>query len=612
MSDSDKNLSPSSNVVRNFAIIAHVDHGKSTLADRLLEYTGTIKKDKLKAQYLDQMNLERERGITIKLQPVRMEFDRNGHHYVFNLIDTPGHVDFTYEVSRSLAAVEGAVLLVDATQGIQAQTIGNLNLAKKQGLKIIGAINKIDLPGADIDNRRLELAALLDTDPDEILLVSAKTGEGVQNLMDRIIKDFPQPRGDRQKPLKALVFDSIYDSFRGVIAYVRVVDGKVNGRAKLHFIAKNRNIQSIENGYFKPELTTQDFLEANDIGFIATGLKDSSVVTIGDTITDTTGLANGVALLPGYKEPQPVVFAGFYPIDQQKFEEFREAILRLKLNDSSLFYEPDNSEALGRGFRLGFLGLLHLEITQERLTTEYNLQLVTTAPNVNYKIYLHNQKEIYVSNPAAWPEDQFIEHVEEPMVKVEVLVPTSFFPPVLSLFNEIRGSNLVSSKTVGNETVMVQYELPLSELIKDLYDKLKSASQGFASLSYEVIDYRFAAVTLLKVCLAGKFFPSLCRVAPVSNIERESRQLATNLKEIIPRELYTVAIQVEGMGRIIARETIAAMRKDVTDYLYGGDRSRKMKLWKKQAKGKKKSLAMADLHLSPETFLKILKKNNQM
>lgn len=602
----------SKNIVRNFAIIAHVDHGKSTLADRLLEYTGTIKKDKLKAQYLDQMNLERERGITIKLQPVRMEFDRNGHHYVFNLIDTPGHVDFTYEVSRSLAAVEGAVLLVDATQGIQAQTIGNLNLAKKQGLKIIGAINKIDLPGADIDNRRLELAALLDTDPDEILLVSAKTGEGVQNLMDRIIEDFPQPQGDRQKPLKALVFDSIYDSFRGVIAYVRVVDGKVNGRAKLHFIAKNRNIQSIENGYFKPELTTQDFLEANDIGFIATGLKDSSVVTIGDTITDATGLANGVALLPGYKEPQPVVFAGFYPIDQQKFEEFREAILRLKLNDSSLFYEPDNSEALGRGFRLGFLGLLHLEITQERLTTEYNLQLVTTAPNVNYKIYLHNQKEIYVSNPAAWPEDQFIEHVEEPMVKVEVLVPTSFFPPVLSLFNEIRGSNLVSSKTVGNETVMVQYELPLSELIKDLYDKLKSASQGFASLSYEVIDYRFAAVTLLKVCLAGKFFPSLCRVAPVSNIERESRQLATNLKEIIPRELYTVAIQVEGMGRIIARETIAAMRKDVTDYLYGGDRSRKMKLWKKQAKGKKKSLAMADIQLSPETFLKILKKNNQM
>jgi len=612
MSETKNNFSISGNIVRNFAIIAHVDHGKSTLADRLLEYTDTIKKDKLKSQYLDQMSLERERGITIKLQPVRMEFERNGRHCIFNLIDTPGHVDFTYEVSRSLAAVEGAVLLVDATQGIQAQTIGNLNLAQKQGLKIIGAINKIDLPGADIDNRRLELAAFLNVNPEEILLVSAKTGQGVQTLMDRIIKDFPQPAGDKNKPFKALVFDSVYDSFRGVIAYVRVVDGKINGRAKLHFIAKERSIQSIESGYFKPELLPQEFLEANDIGFIATGLKDSSVVTIGDTITDATGLANGVTLLPGYKEPQPVVFAGFYPIDQKQFEEFREAILRLKLNDSSLFYEPDNSEALGRGFRLGFLGLLHLEITQERLTTEYNLQLVTTSPNVNYKIYLHDHKEIYISNPAEWPEDQFIEHVEEPMVRVEILVPTSFFPPVLNLFNGIRNSTLVSSKTVGNETVILHYELPLSELIKDLYDKLKSASQGFASLSYEVIDYCTAAVTLLKVRLAGKLFPSLCRVAPLSNIERESRQLATNLKEILPRELYTIAIQVEGMGRIVARETIPAMRKDVTDYLYGGDRSRKMKLWKKQAKGKKKTLAMADLHLSPETFLKILKKNNQM
>ncbi|HPS28514.1 MAG TPA: translation elongation factor 4, partial [Candidatus Paceibacterota bacterium] len=536
MSETNNNFSTSGNIVRNFAIIAHVDHGKSTLADRLLEYTDTIKKDKLKSQYLDQMSLERERGITIKLQPVRMEFERKGRHCIFNLIDTPGHVDFTYEVSRSLAAVEGAVLLVDATQGIQAQTIGNLNLAQKQGLKIIGAINKIDLPGADIDNRRLELAALLNVDPEEILLVSAKTGQGVQVLMDRIITDFPQPTGDKNKPFKALVFDSVYDSFRGVIAYVRVVDGKINGRAKLHFIAKERSVQSIESGYFKPELLPQEFLEANDIGFIATGLKDSSVVTIGDTITDATGLANGVTLLPGYKEPQPVVFAGFYPIDQKQFEEFREAILRLKLNDSSLFYEPDNSEALGRGFRLGFLGLLHLEITQERLTTEYNLQLVTTSPNVNYKIYLHDQREIYISNPAEWPDDQFIEHVEEPMVRVEILVPTGFFPPVLNLFNCIRSSTLVSSKTVGNETVILHYELPLSELIKDLYDKLKSASQGFASLSYEIIDYRAAAVTLLKVRLAGKLFPSLCRVAPLSNIERESRQLATNLKEILPRE----------------------------------------------------------------------------
>jgi len=612
MSDAKNNFSFSENIVRNFAIIAHVDHGKSTLADRLLEYTGTIKKDKLKSQYLDQMNLERERGITIKLQPVRMEFEREGRHCIFNLIDTPGHVDFTYEVSRSLAAVEGAVLLVDATQGIQAQTIGNLNLAQKQGLKIIGAINKIDLPGADIDNRCLELAALLNVDPDEILLVSAKTGQGVQTLIDRIIKYLPQPLGHKNKPFKALVFDSVYDSFRGVIAYVRVVDGKINGRAKLHFIAKERNVQSIESGYFKPELLPQDFLEANDIGFIATGLKDPSVVTIGDTITDAAGLASGVTLLPGYKEPQPVVFAGFYPIDQKQFEEFREAILRLKLNDSSLFYEPDNSEALGRGFRLGFLGLLHLEITQERLTTEYNLQLVTTSPNVNYKIYLQDHRIIYITNPAEWPEDQLIEHVEEPMVRVEILVPTNFLPPVLNLFNGIRNSILVSSKTVGNETVVLHYELPLSELIKDLYDKLKSVSQGFASLSYEVIDYRPAAVTLLKVRLAGKFFPSLCRVAPLSGIERESRQLALNLKEILPRELYTIAIQIEGMGRIVARETIPAMRKDVTDYLYGGDRSRKMKLWKKQAKGKKKTLAMADLHLSPETFLKILKKNNQL
>lgn len=609
---SENNKKDSQMLVRNFAIIAHVDHGKSTLADRLLEYTGTIKKDKLKTQHLDQMSLERERGITIKLQPVRMDFEHNGKHCTFNLIDTPGHVDFTYEVSRSLAAVEGAILLVDATQGIQAQTVGNLNLAKKQGLTIIGAINKIDLPGADVDTHRLELATLLEVDPESILLISAKTGIGIDALVERIINDIPEPQGDPKKPFKALVFDSVYDSFRGVIAYVRVIDGSITGRAKLHFIAKQRTVQIIESGYFKPELTAENLLEAKDIGYIATGLKDSSVVTIGDTITDIDGLAKGVTSLPGYKEPQSVVFAGFYPVDQNKFEEFREAILRLKLNDSSLFYEPDSSEALGRGFRLGFLGLLHLEITQERLTTEYNLQLVTTSPNVNYKVHLISKKEVFVSNPAEWPEDQYIEYVEEPMVRIEVIVPTSFFPPVLSLFNSIRNSTLVTSKTVGESTVIVNYEMPLSELIKDLYDKLKSASQGFASLSYEIIDYQVAQVTLLKVRLAGKLFPSLCQVAPIFNIERESRQLAINLKEIIPRELYTIAIQVEGMGRIIARETIAAMRKDVTDYLYGGDRSRKMKLWKKQAKGKKKTQSMADLHLSPETFLKILKKNNQM
>lgn len=587
-----------SSQIRNFVIIAHIDHGKSTLADRFLELTKTISEHKLEPQYLDRMDLEKEHGITIKMHPVQMDY----LHYILNLIDTPGHVDFTYEVSRALAAVEGAVLLVDGTQGIQAQTLSNLHLAQKQGLKIIGAINKIDLDTFDLDKRKQELADLLKINEKEIILLSAKTGKNVDTLLEKIINEIPQPTINIKAPFKALVFDSHYDNYKGVIAYIRVVEGQIIKGDKINFMASQAKSDIIDLGYFAPQLESKERLKSGEIGWIATGLKDLSLVRVGDTISKTK-----VASLPGYQEPNPMVFAGFYlakgGASDKDFEYFRHSLSQLKLNDSALHFTPESSEALGRGYRLGFLGMLHLQITQERLKKEYELDLVITQPTVPYKILLNNKKSILVTNPSEWPDPNHIVGYEEPWVKMEIVTIPQYLPVILKLINDARGQN-INTFTLA-ERLMIECEAPLEEIIKDFYNNLKSASSGYASLSYEIIGYKPTYLEKLEVVLAGKQFESLSRIIFRDKIEKEARSLALRLKEFLPRQNYAVPIQVKGLGRIIARETIPALRKDVTGSLYGGDRTRKMKLWKKQAKGKKKLLEQADLQIPTEVFFKI-------
>jgi len=598
--------------IRNFVIIAHIDHGKSTLADRFLELTNTVSQNKLTPQYLDGMNLEKEHGITIKMHPVQMNYDG----FILNLIDTPGHVDFTYEVSRALAAVEGAILLVDGVQGIQAQTLSNLQLAKKQNLKIIGAINKIDLDIYDLENKKKELADLLDTTIDDIVLVSGKTGKNVDLLLKKVISEVSHPIIDKELPFRALIFDSHYDDYKGVIAYIRVVEGEIKKGEKIAFTASKAKSDVLDLGYFSPELKSKENLKSGEIGWIATGLKDPGLVRVGDTIAKKLP----IEVLPGYEDPKPMVYAGFYlakggPVSlvkkkgEQDFENFRYSLSQLKLNDSALYFTPENSEVLGRGYRLGFLGMLHLKITQERLKGEYGLNLIVTHPTVPYKVLLKDNKIAkIITNPSEWPRSDQILSCEEPWVKMEIITPTEYLSAILKLINTSRGED-VNTLSLSDKLI-VACQIPLEEVIKDFYDNLKSISSGYASLNYEIFGYKETQLEKLEVILAGKTFEGLSRIIFEKKTEREARKLALKLKEILPHQNYPVSIQVKAFGRIVARETLSALKKDVTAGLYGGDITRKMKVLKRQQKGKKRLLDQANLQIPPEIFLKIFSKSN--
>ncbi len=601
------------NFIRNFVIIAHVDHGKSTLADRFLELTSTISLHKFREQFLDQMELERERGITIKMAPVRMiyksEAEFSGSEFILNLIDTPGHVDFSYEVSRSLAAVEGAILLVDGTQGIQAQTIANLELAKREGLKIIGVINKIDLLIPDITELKKELANLIGTTAEKILQISAKTGQGVKNLLEEVIKQIPPPTGSTDAFFRALVFDSKYDPFRGVIAYIRVKDGKVRKGAKLQFVATSVQFEATEIGYFKPELSPCQELIAGEIGYIATGLKEVGVVKVGDTIISEIKdpkIEVKAFALPGYREPQPMIFAGFYPIEENSFQALRDALLKLKLNDASLIFSEERQEALGKGLRVGFLGVLHMEIVKERLSREYGIEPIVTMPSVRYRIKLKNGAIKEIETPQQLPSEQEIIEIQEPWIKGEIILPGEYLGSILELVKQSRGE-IKTVESLERGRVLLKFEAPLAEVIIGFYDKLKSVSRGYASATYEISDWRKGDLVKLDILIAHEIKPELSRIVSKQNVESLARSMVLKLKELLPQELFPVALQAAVSGRIIARETIPALRKNVTAHLYGGDRTRKMKLWKKQKEGKKRLAINAKIKVEPKIFFELLK-----
>ena len=586
--------------IRNFCIIAHIDHGKSTLADRFLELTGAVEKRKLKEQTLDTMDLERERGITIKLQPARMEWKG----YILNLIDTPGHVDFTYEVSRSLAACEGAILLVDATQGIQAQTLANYNLALEQKLKIIPVVNKIDLPNSETEIVRHALADLLKIKPCEVLLASGKTGVGVTEILDKIISDLPPPSGKANSDLRALIFDSFYDPYQGVVAMVRIVDGEIKNNVKIKMIGTKAITEILEIGYFTPERKKADKLSAGEVGYIATGLKEVAKCRVGDTITFSTSNPTPLA---GYKEVTPMVFSQIFCVDSDEYNKLKDALGKLKLNDAALVYEPVSSSALGFGFRCGFLGLLHMDIIRERLEREYDINLVLTAPTVNYKIYLSNGRIKFLNNPMELHPAPEIKNIEEPYVMVNIITPVQYLGPVMELVQKRRG-NYLNQQYLTPSLAVLSYEIPLVKIILDFYDYLKSVSSGYASLNYKLAGYKKTEITRLDFLLAGERIDALSMLVYSDEAFMIGRTMTQKLKKIIPRQMFEVAIQAAIGGKIIARETLGAFRKDVTAKLYGGDRTRKDKLLEKQKKGKKKMKKIGRIELPSEAFLAILKR----
>ncbi|OGZ20469.1 MAG: elongation factor 4 [Candidatus Nealsonbacteria bacterium RIFCSPHIGHO2_01_FULL_43_31] len=592
------------NKIRNFVIIAHIDHGKSTLADRILELTNTIEKRKMREQFLDQMELERERGITIKMQPVRMNYNYGGKDYILNLIDTPGHVDFTYEVSRALAAVDGAILLVDATQGIQAQTIANLHLAKKENLKIIGVINKIDMinDSEKLESLKQEIAKLTGQKPEEILMVSAKTGRNVEKILEKIIKEFPAPKVDIDKSFRALVFDSHFDAYKGVVAYIKVIEGEISRQKTIIALATKAKIQVLENGVFKPELTPAEKLSSGEIGYIATGLKNPSLIKVGDT------LAANIDAQPmiGYREPKPLVWASFYPESADDFDLLKTALPKLKLNDAALHFEPETQEALGRGFRLGFLGMLHLDITVERLKREHNLPIVVTTPTVSYRIIYKKGTIEEIFTPADWPDPSHVEAIEEPWVHLGILVPTRFLGNVMKLMNNYRGS-YQKTEYLGLDHQIIDFDIPLSDILIDFHDRLKSVSEGYASMNYQFIGFKPYDLVKLQVLVAGEPVEAFSKIVPRTLAYREGNAIVKKLKDIVPRQNFAVALQAAIGGKVIARETIPAMRKDVTGYLYGGDVTRKMKLLEKQKKGKKKRAAFGRVELDSDVYLKMFR-----
>lgn len=587
--------------IRNFVIIAHIDHGKSTLADRMLEETGTVEKRKMRAQYLDQMDLERERGITIKMAPVRMSYkSKDGKDYMLNLIDTPGHSDFSYEVSRALAAVEGAVLLVDATKGIQAQTLSNFRAAKKMGLTIVGAVNKIDMPSARVEEAIQELALLIEKNPEDILRISAKNGEGVSALLEAVVKNVPSPReGDANG--RALIFDSLYDDHRGILAYARVFSGTFDSGVEAELVATRSFFKPKEIGYFAPQLTICGKLTAGEIGYIATGLKEPELVKIGDTVAVGGGEKD---LLPGYKEPAPVVFIAFYPDGATKFEDLKRALERLRLTDAALTLEPDANEALGRGMKVGFLGQLHFDIIATRLTREFNLEFLTSFPSIAYRVR-ENGKDRIIKEPHSFPDNP--EKVWEPIISLEIVTPPKYMQGILALQNNYSLS-ITETETVG-ESLVLHGTMPLSQLIRDFDDQLKSLSAGFASFSYELAGEREADAEKMEILVAEEVVDALTRIVPKKDVEREARKTTERLKELLDKQQFSQAIQARVRGRIIARETIGAMKKKLGDFgKNGGDVTRKMKLWRKQERGKERLQAGARVQVPVEVFREILKK----
>ncbi|MCV7526866.1 translation elongation factor 4 [Micrococcus luteus] len=589
-------------VIRNFCIIAHIDHGKSTLADRMLQSTGVVQPRDMKAQYLDRMDIERERGITIKSQAVRMPWSVDGVDYALNMIDTPGHVDFTYEVSRSLAACEGAILLVDAAQGIEAQTLANLYLAMEHELEIIPVLNKIDLPAADPDRYAAELASLIGCEPEDVLRVSGKTGVGVEELLDRVVRAVPGPEGDADAPARAMIFDSVYDTYRGVVTYVRVVDGRLSPREKVRMMSTGTTYELLEIGVSSPEPVPTKGLAAGEVGYLITGVKDVRQSKVGDTVTNHAHPAE--QSLGGYEDPKPMVFSGLYPIDGSDYPVLRDALDKLKLNDAALVYEPETSVALGFGFRVGFLGLLHLEIVRERLEREFDLDLISTAPNVVYEVTREDREVVTVTNPSEFPEGKILE-VREPMASATIIVPAEFIGAVMELCQAKRG-NLKGMDYLSEERVEIRYWIPLAEIVFDFFDQLKSRTKGYASLDWKADGDQVADLVKVDILLQGEQVDAFSSITHRDNAYAYGVMMTGKLKELIPRQQYEVPIQAAIGSRIIARENIRAIRKDVLSKCYGGDISRKRKLLEKQKEGKKRMKMVGRVEVPQEAFIAAL------
>ena len=597
------------NNIRNFCIIAHIDHGKSTLADRLLERTGTISEREMQEQVLDDMDLERERGITIKSHAIRMDYKRpNDDVYTFNLIDTPGHVDFAYEVSRALKACEGALLVVDAAQGIEAQTISNLYQAIDQDLEIVPVLNKIDLPGADPEGVGQQIVDLIGCDHDEIISVSGKTGEGVEGLLEAIVERIPGPKRDDEKPLKALIFDSIFNTYRGSIAYVRVMEGTLKKGDSILFMATGKEYDAEEIGYLKLKKEPVKELKAGDVGYVIGSVKSLQDAKVGDTITHQKNKADKA--IPGYKDVKPMVFSGIFPTSSEDFEDLRAALEKLQLNDASLTYQPETSKALGFGFRAGFLGMLHMEIVQERLDREFNIDIITTVPNVQYEVDTEEGERVQVDNPSEMPSAGDIEKVWEPYIKASIITPAEFIGPIMKLCQDRRGI-YVNQHFMQNNRVEITYELPMAEVVFDFYDKLKSGTRGYASLDYEFIEYRKGDLVRLDILLNGEPVDALSSITHRDKAYYQGRKVCAKLKELIPRQQFEVAVQAAIGSRVIARDTIRALRKDVTAKCYGGDISRKRKLIEKQKEGKKRMKQVGAVDIPQEAFLAVLSMDDE-
>ena len=600
-----KNTPPDSSLIRNFSIIAHVDHGKSTLADCLMKETGAVTEREAQEQLLDKMDIERERGITVKSQTVRLNYRaKDGREYMLNLIDTPGHVDFTYEVSRSLAACEGALLVVDAAQGVEAQTLANVYMALDNNLEVLPVLNKIDLPSAETERVCREIEDIIGLDSSNAAMVSAKKGIGIPEVLQQVVDYIPPPSGDSGAPLRALIFDSWFDSYLGIVLMIRIVDGEVHVGDKIRFMATGREYEVFQLGVFTPFPEQREELKLGEVGFLSASIKTIGHTTIGDTITTVGNL--DTEPLPGYTEAKPMVFSGIYPVDSEQYEELKEALRKLSLNDSSLSYEMETSVALGFGFRCGFLGLLHMEIAQERLEREFNLQLITTAPSVVYQVHLKKGAVISVDNPSQLPSPIEIEYIEEPYIRARILTPQEYVGGIMKLAQERRGVQSLMEYPAPNR-VMLEYEIPLNEIVLDFYDQLKSISKGYASLDYELIDFRKGALVKLDILLNGEMVDALSMIVPRDKAPFQGRELAKKIKEFIPKQMYEVAIQAAIGAKVIARETQGALRKDVTAKCYGGDVTRKRKLLEKQKAGKKRMKRVGSVEVPQEAFMAVLK-----